>query len=77
MDVTSNAFTPFTNFPKYVTDETLKRARVDTEDGSAIRVTSTNTVDLTPVTNSLGATQDTSSDPTVIGLLKSISSKLQ
>lgn len=72
---TSNIFTNTNTLPKYVVDETLKRAR--TEDGSAIRVTSTNSTDLSPVTDTLGTTEDQSTDNTVIGLLKSIASKLQ
>ena len=69
---TANVFTNTNVLPKYVVDETLKRAR--TEDGSAIRVTATNSTDLSPVTDALGTTEDADTDPTVIGLLKNISS---
>lgn len=37
-----NDFSSFQVFPKYVSDETLKRARVETEGGTSIRVTATN-----------------------------------
>lgn len=64
--------------PKLVEDVSLKRARTETTDGDAIRVATTGPgTDLTPIEESLGTTSDTSSDPTVIGLLKSITSKLQ
>ena len=63
--------------PELVSDVTLKRARVETADGDAIRVESTTSVDLTPVTETLGTTEDQSTDSTVIGLLKSIALKLQ
>lgn len=63
--------------PKLVEDISLKRTRVETEDGEAIRVESTNSTDLSPVTDTLGTTEDLSTDNTVIGLLKSIASKLQ
>lgn len=75
----TNIFTQGNVLPKYVSDETLKRARVDTEDGVAIRVAggSGGGTDLSPVTDTLGTTEDQSTDNTVIGLLKSIASKLQ
>lgn len=131
-DLNNNAFSAFNVFPKYVTDDTLKRARVDNNGTTSIRVsntteptpadlstlesntgdiktysqaindkvgfktdaawdgetsnpsiisllkkTSNNSVDLSSVTTPLGTTADTSSDSTVIGLLKSIASKLQ
>lgn len=64
--------------PELVEDVTLKRARTETSDGSsAIRVSSTNSTDLSPVTDTLGTTEDSSTENTVIGLLKSIASKLQ
>lgn len=63
--------------PELVSDVTLKRARVETASGDAIRVESTSEVDLTPVTETLGTTEDQSTDSTVIGLLKSIALKLQ
>ena len=44
---------------------------------SLLKKTASNSVDLSSVTTPLGTTEDTSSDSTVIGLLKSISSKLQ
>lgn len=64
--------------PKLVEDVSLKRARTETTDGDAIRVATTGPgTDLTPLEEAMGTTSDTSSDPTVIGLLKSIASKLQ
>ena len=64
--------------PELVEDVTLRRARTETSDGtSAIRVSSTNSTDLSPVTDTLGTTEDSSTENTVIGLLKSIASKLQ
>lgn len=64
--------------PKLTEDVSLKRVRTETTDGDAIRVATTGPgTDLTPIEESLGTTSDTSSDPTVIGLLKSIASKLQ
>lgn len=63
--------------PKLVSDINLKRVRIETDDGDAIRVESTNSTDLSPVTDTLGTTEDLSTDNTVIGLLKSIASKLQ
>ena len=63
--------------PHLVEDINLKRARVETASGDAIRVESTSGVDLTPVTETLGTTEDQSTDSTVIGLLKSIALKLQ
>lgn len=74
-EATTGLFNNAPVFPRLVLDETLKRAR--TEDGSSIRVTSTNSTDLSPVTDTLGTTEDQSTDNTVIGLLKSIASKLQ
>ena len=74
-EATTGLFNTAPVFPRLVLDETLKRAR--TEDGSAIRVTATNSTDLSPVTDTLGTTEDLSTDNTVIGLLKSIASKLQ
>lgn len=64
--------------PKLTEDVSLKRVRTETNDGDAIRVATTGPgTDLSPIEESLGTTTDTSSDPTVIGLLKSIASKLQ
>lgn len=68
-----NLFTQSQTFPKYVSDETLKRARVDTADGPSIRVAGTfsgSSTDITPISDALGTTSDTSSDPTLIGLTK-------
>lgn len=132
-DFANNTFSSFNTLPKYVVEETLKRARVEGDTGTSIRVTATNpeptpadlstlesttgdiktfsqaindkvgfktdaawdgettnpsiisvlkktasnSVDLSSVTTPLGTTTDTSSDSTVIGLLKSIASKLQ
>lgn len=71
---TANIFTNTNTLPKYVVDETLKRAR--TEDGSAIRVAVTSdATDLSPITNALGTQQDPAETPTVIGLLKNLVAK--
>lgn len=70
---TQNLFTQSQIFPKYVSDDTLKRARVDTSDGPSIRVAGTfsgSSTDITPITDALGTTSDTSSTPTLIGLTK-------
>lgn len=61
--------------PKLVEDVSLKRARVDSTDGtSAIIVQGVDTpvtpTDLTPITNALGTRTDTTSDNSIIGLLK-------
>lgn len=70
-DPAVNVFTGSNTLPKYVVEETLKRAR--TEDGTAIRVTSTSTsTDLAPITSALGTQQDPAETPTVIGLLKNL-----
>lgn len=62
--------------PQLTDDVNLKRARV--EDTNSIRVTTTNgDVDLTDITDTLGDVSDPATEPTVIGLLKSIASKLQ
>lgn len=62
--------------PQLTDDINLKRARI--EDTESIRVTTTNgDVDLTDITDTLGDVSDPSTEPTVIGLLKSIASKLQ
>ena len=58
-------------FPRLVLDETLKRARVETSEGTAVRVTSA-AADLTPITDALGTQQDPAETPTVIGLLKNL-----
>ena len=60
--------------PKLVEDVSLKRARVDSVDGtSAIIVQGVDTpvtpTDLTPITNALGTRTDTTSDNSIIGLL--------
>ena len=61
--------------PDLVQDVSLKRARIDGENNtSTIRVSGTfseSTTDITPLTDALGATTDTSNDPTLIGLTKS------
>lgn len=68
---TANIFTNTNTLPKYVVDETLKRAR--TEDGSAIRVAvASSATDLAPITSALGTQQDPAETPTVIGLLKNL-----
>lgn len=63
--------------PKLVEDTSLKRARVvDGNGDSYIRVTGTVTSsDLDPIKEALGEPTDTSSDNTVIGLLKKIDIK--
>lgn len=63
--------------PKLVEDTSLKRARVvDGNGDSYIRVTGTVTSsDLDPIKEALGEPTDTSSDNTVIGLLKKIDVK--
>ena len=65
-------------FPKYTSDETLKRAKVVLPNGEiGIRMVGDVAIDpevsLEPVMESLGQTTDASSDNTVIGLLKNIS----
>lgn len=93
-DLNQNTFSSFNVFPKYVTDDTLKRARVDNNGLTSIRVSSaseptptdlstleSNTGDIKTadqaISTAVGTSTDTSSDSTVIGLLKSIASKLQ
>ena len=58
--------------PDLTQDVSLKRARVDiSRDTSAIRVAGTVVPgDITPITEALGTTEDTTSNNTVIGLLK-------
>lgn len=59
--------------PDLVQDVSLKRARIDNEDGtSIIRTTSSSSTDVTAITQALGNQADTSSQPTVIGLLKNL-----
>lgn len=60
--------------PQLVEDVTLKRSRMETEEGDVIRVTDVNggSTDLSPITDTLGATDDPATDSTVIGLLKNI-----
>lgn len=68
--------------PKLVEDTSLKRSRIELLDGStAIKVTETTPADLSPVTDTLGETDDTAWDgvdpnATVIALLKGIVNKL-
>lgn len=68
--------------PKLVEDTSLKRSRIELQDGSsAIKVSETTPADLSPVTDSLGETGDAAwngSDlnATVISLLKGIVNKL-
>lgn len=59
--------------PKLVSDLNLKRVRVETDDGPSIRVTgnfSGSSTDITPITDTLGTTSDTSSKSTLVGLTK-------
>lgn len=58
--------------PELTQDVSLKRARVDiSRDSSAIRVSGTVVPgDITPIATALGTVEDTTSDNTVIGLLK-------
>ena len=59
--------------PKLVSDLNLKRVRVETDDGPSIRVTGTfsgSSTDITPITDTLGTTSDTSSKSTLVGLTK-------
>ena len=59
--------------PDLVQDVSLKRARIDNEDGtSIIRTTSSSSTDVTAITQALGNQADTSSQPSVIGLLKNL-----
>lgn len=84
-DKAVNTFTNQQVFPKYVTDETLKRARVEDANGdSAIRV-SFNDVepDLTEIESRIGAKNEPKWDDSVdtnpgsvISILKSIDSKV-
>ena len=68
--------------PKLVEDTSLKRSRIELQDGSsAIKVSEAAPADLSPVTNTLGETDDAAwngSDlnATVISLLKGIVNKL-
>lgn len=71
------------NFPEsvplLVEEPTLKKAKVELSNGqTAVRMTGDIVIDpevsLGPVTDALGETTDTSSDNTVIGLLKNIAS---
>lgn len=70
-EATTGLFNTAPVFPRLVLDETLKRARVETSEGTAVRVTSA-AADLTPITDALGTQQDPSTTPTVIGLLKNL-----
>lgn len=59
--------------PDLVQDVSLKRARIDNEDGtSTIRTTSSSSTDVTAITQALGNQADTISQPSVIGLLKNL-----
>ena len=59
--------------PDLVQDVSLKRARIDNEDGtSTIRTTSSSSTDVTAITQALGNQTDTISQPSVIGLLKNL-----
>lgn len=67
--------------PKLVEDTSLKRSRIELQDGStAIKVSEAAPADLSPVTDSLGETGDAAwtgtGDATVISLLKGIVNKL-
>lgn len=53
-----NLFTQSQTFPKYVSDETLKRARVDTADGPSIRVAGTFSGSSTDLTSTNGKIDD-------------------
>ena len=70
-EATTGLFNTAPVFPRLVLDETLKRARVETSEGTAVRVTSA-AADLTPITDALGTQQDPAETPTVIGLLKNL-----
>lgn len=70
-EATTGLFNTAPVFPRLVLDETLKRARVETSEGVAVRVTSA-AADLTPITDALGTQQDPMETPTVIGLLKNL-----
>lgn len=90
MDYTQNSFTRGNVLPKYVAEETLKRSRVDTSDGPAIRVKTiaSDITDLSTLESNtrqiknsnndikqvLGTTNDSSTANTVVGLLKRIHS---
>ena len=69
--------------PKLVEDTSLKRSRIELQDGStAIKVSEAAPADLSPVTDTLGETGDpawdgTDPEATVISLLKGIVNKLQ
>ena len=84
-DKAVNAFTTQQVFPKYVTDETLKRARVEDANGnSAIRVSSNEVVpDLSEIKSRIGAKDEPKWDDSVdtnpgsvISILKSIDGKV-
>ena len=57
-DITSNIFTSSQVFPKYVSDETLKRARVEESDGTAIRISGTFSGSSTDLTDTNGKIDD-------------------
>lgn len=82
-DITANSFTTHQVFPKYVTDETLKRARTDDGNGNtAIRVTfDDQEPDLTEIEQRIGAKDEAkwsgTGDGSVISILKSISNSLK
>lgn len=62
-DLNNNTFSSFNIFPKYVIDETLKRARIEQGDLASIRVTTTNPetpgADLTTLENNTNAIKNT------------------
>lgn len=85
-DITASAFTSSQVFPKYVTDETLKRARTDDGNGNtAIRVTfDDQEPDLTEIEQRIGAKNEAkwndsvdTNEGSVISVLKSISLKFK
>lgn len=77
-DTAENLYTSNQVFPKYVTDSTLKRARVDTSDGPAIRIKDSNEVNLDEIESRMGAKSEAawsgSGDGSIISILKRIAS---
>ena len=57
-DIPNNIFTKSQVFPKYVSDETLKRARVEESDGTAIRISGTFSGSSTDLTDTNGKIDD-------------------
>lgn len=85
-DIAVNNYTPFQVFPKYVTDETLKRARTEDANGNpAVRVTFNDVEpDLTEIEQRIGAKTEAKWDDSVdtnpgsvISILKSIDNKVK